>query len=323
MTQVTIQKFEDTTIGLKRRDNQDSYLSESGLYLVADGMGGGVGGQLASSTAISCFHRLRNAPIRSRAMIESCIREAQQRVEAIGEEKGAIAGTTLTGLILKDMDLNNQEDNSWYVINIGDSRTYHLSSLTNGSGWDMTTFSQLTHDHSQRQQAIDSGKMLPNEAKRLIPRNIITQAIGSPDGVQPDFFKADLEGRFIMCSDGIYGMIDETQMALLCSQNVTPETVVRNLIDAALDAGGDDNATVIVVDIKEDKNAIDPFAAFPEEIESTEEIHVPREWQASRLSPEEDIDSMNDYTLENLRVQAALSTPNNQTDDADTVEIEE
>ena len=96
MPHVAINSSALSDIGLKRHDNQDSYLNDSGLYLVADGMGGGVSGRAASATALSCLGRLANTPIRSRSMIESCIQEAQQQVLGIGETKNSVAGTTLT-----------------------------------------------------------------------------------------------------------------------------------------------------------------------------------------------------------------------------------
>ncbi|MBR6434849.1 MAG: serine/threonine-protein phosphatase [Aeriscardovia sp.] len=300
MPHVAINSSALSDIGLKRHDNQDSYLNDSGLYLVADGMGGGVSGRAASATALSCLGRLANTSIRSRSMIESCIQEAQQQVLGIGETKNSVAGTTLTGLILKDTKIDDALGDSWYVVNIGDSRTYHANGSPDG-GWDVASFSQLTRDHSQRQRVIDSGRMLPEAAERLVPRNIITRAIGSPDGVRPDFFKADLTGRFVICSDGVYSMLTQEQMAALSTLDLPADDVAHRLIEAALDAGGDDNATVVVVDVTEAGGDAEPgfhsTGAAPGGAD--------QEWEAARLSETEDIDSMDDSTLENLRMQTA------------------
>ncbi|MEE1324342.1 MAG: protein phosphatase 2C domain-containing protein [Bifidobacteriaceae bacterium] len=300
MPHVAIDSSALSDIGLKRHDNQDSYLNDSGLYLVADGMGGGVSGRAASATALSCLGRLSNTPIRSRSMIESCIQEAQQQVLGIGETKNSVAGTTLTGLILKDTRIDDALDGSWYVVNIGDSRTYHANRSLDG-GWDVASFSQLTHDHSQRQQVIDSGQMLPEAAERLVPRNIITRAIGSPDGVQPDFFKADLPGRFVICSDGVYSMLTQERMAALSTLNLPADDVAHRLIEAALDGGGDDNATVVVVDVTEADEDTELVVHPMDETPGATE----QEWEVVRLSETEDIDSMDDSTLENLRMQTA------------------
>ena len=300
MPHVAINSSALSDIGLKRHDNQDSYLNDSGLYLVADGMGGGVSGRAASATALSCLGRLANTSIRSRSMIESCIQEAQQQVLGIGETKNSVAGTTLTGLILKDTKIDDALGDSWYVVNIGDSRTYHANGSPDG-GWDVTSFSQLTRDHSQRQRIIDSGRMLPEAAERLVPRNIITRAIGSPDGVRPDFFKADLTGRFVICSDGVYSMLTQEQMAALSTLDLPADDVAHRLIEAALDAGGDDNATVVVVDVTEAGGDAEPGFHSTGAAPSVAD----QEWEAARLSETEDIDSMDDSTLENLRMQTA------------------
>lgn len=129
----------------------------------------------------------------------------------MGESLGGIAGTTISGVIMPadidDMtahaaDANSTADgnDSCYIVNIGDSRTYHMCAAEDG-GWDASTFTRITRDHSERQNAIDSGEMLPEEALRNIPRNIITQCIGAPNGIAPDYYAADAFGRFIICSD--------------------------------------------------------------------------------------------------------------------------
>lgn len=195
MNDMQIHVAADSNIGLRRRANQDSFIIDDGVFLVCDGMGGGVGGQRASSAAVDRFETLASRFSRSRTTIGHTIDLAQADVLAIGQELGGVSGTTVTGLIAPgrierdapgDVALDINPDMDWYVINIGDSRTYHMDADSDGQ-WDASTLCRITRDHSRRQEAIDSGEMLPEDAV-IIPRNIITQCIGDPDGINPDFF---------------------------------------------------------------------------------------------------------------------------------------
>ena len=185
MNDMQIHVAADSNIGLRRRANQDSFIIDDGVFLVCDGMGGGVGGQRASSAAVDRFETLASRFSRSRTTIGRTIDLAQADVLAIGQELGGVSGTTVTGLIAPgrierdapgDVALEINPDMDWYVINIGDSRTYHMDADSDGQ-WDASTLCRITRDHSRRQEAIDSGEMLPEDAV-IIPRNIITQCIG-------------------------------------------------------------------------------------------------------------------------------------------------
>lgn len=278
MGKINVSSAACSDIGLKRTDNQDSYLEEEGLYLVADGMGGGVKGGQASATCLSVMRKLSNSKVRTKKEIAYCMEEAQKVVEEIGIKEGGVAGTTLSGLILKDADME-EDGNAWYVVNVGDSRTYHL--CMTDEGFDRSTFEQITHDHSEQQKAVDTGKYFPNQAVKLIPRNLITQAIGSPSLLHPDFYRADLGGRFVICSDGIYTQMSLNRLINLCSAEENPDKVAHSLVNAAIDGGGSDNATVIVVDVK---------------------ISSREGWLVQKLSKEEDIDFMSDVTMENIHI---------------------
>lgn len=294
MTQVSMTSAALSDVGLRRKENQDGYLVSDGLFLVADGMGGGVSGQEASATALSALSALEKTTTRTRNAIDSCFRSAQQQVRELGAARNAVAGTTLTGLILKDLITLDSEKNAWYVVNVGDSRTYHLNALPSSPGeetaWDVSSFMQITHDHSERQEAIDSGRLLPQIANQIVPRNIITQAVGSPNGIAPDYFHASLLGRFIICSDGVHSELSDAGIAHLASQALPPKDVAREIVESSLNAGGHDNTTVIVVDVTVPNTAA--------------EGSTPN-WQASVIGPGEDIDSMNDSTLETLRTTRA------------------
>ncbi|MCI1935887.1 MAG: serine/threonine-protein phosphatase [Bifidobacteriaceae bacterium] len=322
MTQVSITSAALSDVGRRRRENQDNYLAADGLFLVADGMGGGVSGQDASATTLSIMEDLSTVSTRTRDLIDAHFLQSQDALRSLGEQQGAVAGTTLTGLILKDTTTLDSSKNSWYVINVGDSRTYHLSAATPttavtppiegvttaegtapaqnaaptqnnqdtaSAGWNRSSFMQITHDHSERQEVIDSGKMLPHIAEQVVPRNIITQAIGSPNGIAPDYFQADLAGRFIICSDGVHSELTDSAIADIAARTETAETTAQHLLDAALAAGGRDNITVIVVDV------------IPQDPTPLTDSADETDWSVSTIGPGEDIDTMNDSTLETLR----------------------
>ena len=159
MNDMQIHVAADSNIGLRRRANQDSFIIDDGVFLVCDGMGGGVGGQRASSAAVDRFETLASRFSRSRTTIGRTIDLAQADVLAIGQELGGVSGTTVTGLIAPgrierdapgDVALEINPDMDWYVINIGDSRTYHMDADSDGQ-WDASTLCRITRDHSRRQ----------------------------------------------------------------------------------------------------------------------------------------------------------------------------
>ncbi|WEV69068.1 serine/threonine-protein phosphatase [Bifidobacterium sp. ESL0775] len=272
-------------IGKRRHNNQDNGLAAQGVYVVCDGMGGGVGGERASALAVERFRALADKPVRSREAIESALNEAQREVYDLGQDLGGVAGTTATGIILPSRPEPPQDEEQaplWYVVNVGDSRTYHFDCDAQGRPI-AASISHITKDHSQRQQAIDSGLMLPQVANATIPRNVITQCIGAPQGIKPDFYAVVPQGRFVVCSDGLYSEVDDVHIGAICEANPDPQQAVDALIAAALEAGGHDNITIIVVDVWPSSEAI---AQSP--------------WNASKLDAGEELETIGDITLDSL-----------------------
>lgn len=168
----------NSNIGLRRKDNQDSACAGNGVYVVCDGMGGGKGGKQASSDVAERFARLAELPTRDLDAIDETLILAQQEVLRLGEQLGGVAGTTISGVLLPTRVGDDAicSDERCYIVNVGDSRTYHMRADGNGA-WLADSLTCITRDHSERQNAIDSGQMLPDEASRCIPRNIITQCV--------------------------------------------------------------------------------------------------------------------------------------------------
>ena len=126
----------NSNVGCKRKNNQDNALASRGVYVVCDGMGGGKGGERASAQVAACFSQLAEQPSRNRTSIEHALSQSQQQVLELGQELGGIAGTTITGVVLptrvEDSVHEQAIDEYCYVINVGDSRTYHMRADAEG-----------------------------------------------------------------------------------------------------------------------------------------------------------------------------------------------
>jgi len=229
--------------GLKREGNQDSFLVEDrlGLFIVADGVGGHFGGEVASALAVETVREVVNHPraaeFRPKEVITQAYEEASHRIfdRALQEPKLNGMGTTMV--------LSYVRDNKIYIANVGDSRAYlyrkpHL--------W------QITEDHSLINEQIRLGMMTEEQARKLIGKNVITRSVGFERDVFPDLLEREISSgdTFIFCSDGLSGMVPDAEMCTI--MNVTQiEKAAGILLQKAIDHGGDDNVTVVVVQFQE------------------------------------------------------------------------
>lgn len=225
--------------GRRRKINEDAYLAENGVFLVADGMGGHDAGDIASATALGALSFLLEADRIEPELVDVLVDVAQREVRAIETgPKGRGAGTTLTGAVLAYVD----DVPYWLMVNIGDSRTYLLS---NGK------LEQMSVDHSEVQELIDSGLLTEEEARHHPRRNVITRALGGPDELDADFRYVPVEAheRILVCSDGLTAEVGDAQIREILLGCPDPGAAAQELVDAALAAGGRDNVTVLVVDV--------------------------------------------------------------------------
>lgn len=246
--------------GLVRQVNEDSFLAVPPIFLVADGMGGHAFGDRASQTAARVLHNqlASELPLHPAAVL-SAVREANTRVQQIGEEE--FAGTTLAGIALvRDSD---EARPHWMAFNIGDSRIYL---------WNDGVLTQLSVDHSAVQELLDEGVITQGEAAVHPERNIVTRAIGVADDVDPDvwFLPAGGPQCFMICSDGLTKELDDETIGAVLAVRDAIDSPADRLVAAALAAGGADNVTVVVVDsevvddgVGGDENAI------PQRLEET------------------------------------------------------
>ncbi len=234
-----------TDVGLVRKVNEDSYLVAPPLFVVADGMGGHSGGDVASQMVVEEFQRLSEVydPARGAEQVAGAFARAQTRIVDFGNAHRALqpgwhAGTTAVVAALVD-------DNGvakWLLANLGDSRIYRV---TEGR------LEQISVDHSVVQELIDAGEITEQEAAVHPERHVITRALGSPEGIQPDFFLLPLGSaeRLLLCSDGVTGMIEATEIEDSPETVAAPRAAADGLVRAAVAAGGRDNATAVVVDV--------------------------------------------------------------------------
>ena len=226
-----------TDAGRKRNHNEDALLRSEPLFLVADGMGGYEAGEIASAAALAAF-----APIVGSASVD--IREMREAYARAGANVMAIAtgakggaGTTLTGVAIAQ----NDGAGYWLVINVGDSRTYRFAG---------GRLEQVSVDHSLVQELIDSGELSPEQALTYSHRNVVTRALGAGAVSDPDFWMlpANRGDRMLMCSDGLTGELTDDAIGALLAECADPQEAADRLVAAAVDHGGRDNVTAIVVD---------------------------------------------------------------------------
>ncbi|WP_051423133.1 PP2C family protein-serine/threonine phosphatase [Arthrobacter sp. MA-N2] len=229
-----------TDRGLVRELNEDSLLAADPVFAVADGMGGHEAGEVASEL---CVKTLRDmlplaAGVRSSTAIalQECILAADARIR---NATGGRAGTTLSGVVV----VEQFGVPYWLVMNIGDSRTYRLS---------QGLFTQISVDHSEVQELVETGRLTEEEAAVYPRRHVITRGLGTGDATEADFWLLPiLDGdRILVCSDGLTGELDDEHLSRILGTVAGPQASADALIEAALRSGGRDNVTAIVVDAR-------------------------------------------------------------------------
>lgn len=225
-------------VGCVRSHNEDSYLVQSPLFCVCDGMGGHAAGEVASSIAVETI--AKTAPhTADPALLGAAIEAANAAViEAALNGLGKPGmGCTATAAYI--------EGNTIAIAHVGDSRAYLLHE---------GTLIRVTRDHSYVEKLVDAGEITADEARVHPNRSVITRALGSDPAMYADHFSLNIEegDRLILCSDGLSSMISDGEIENIATQSSTAQICTDNLVDAALAAGGSDNCTVVVVDVVDD-----------------------------------------------------------------------
>ncbi len=250
-----IQNFAITNVGMVRTENQDAFASspKDNLFFVCDGMGGGVAGDFASKYAADMilksyssinkndiysicgnnFSRFNENIVKPIA----CIKIANRALHNLTVKYPKLAGmgTTCTGVWFE------KETNLLHIYNVGDSRVYRIR---NG------VIKQLTEDHSKIQELLNSGKMTEADVKTAEIQSMITRALGTAATVRVDY-KAEIVKHgdiYILCSDGLNGELADFTISDIVNLNKpNVESIAKELVTAANNAGGKDNTTVIAL----------------------------------------------------------------------------
>lgn len=234
---ITVMHGSATDTGLRRRINEDSFLAAAPVFLVADGMGGHHAGEIASATVIDEFAAFAGRPSLGIDEVRAALAAARRRVESLPAGDGAVAGTTLAGVVVADVD----GDGYWLAINLGDSRTYRLS------GGELE---QVSVDHSVVQELIDAGELDPAVAVSDTRRNVITRAIGAGSDGDADYWLLPAEegDRILVCSDGLSSELERDTIEAILLAEAHPQAAATRLVHEAILHGGRDNITALVVD---------------------------------------------------------------------------
>jgi protein phosphatase len=230
-----------TDVGRVRDHNEDAYLVDDhlGLIAVADGMGGHQAGEVASATALEALR----AAVTSGEGVRDAVTSANDAVyeKSTTDDRLRGMGTTLTAGTLA-------AGGTLLVGHVGDSRAYLLHD---------GELRRVTVDHSLVEELIRAGEITEAEAESDPRRSMITRALGIDPEVEVDLFPVPVVGgdRLLLCSDGLTGMVRESQIQDALSSEPDPNRAARRLVDAANAAGGVDNITVLVVDVVDDEDA--------------------------------------------------------------------
>lgn len=231
-----------TDVGLKRANNEDCFLMDPdlGLYIVADGMGGHSGGEVASHLAVKTIREIiiesyeKDAGIKPQDLLARAYTAASQVIfeKSLSEVDLKGMGTTLVVALIRD--------NKIYIANVGDSRAYLL---TPDGMW------QMTEDHSLVNEQIKAG-IIKDDSKAKYAKNIITRSVGFERNTVCDILEKtlSLEDSYLICSDGLTGMIEDQEIYAI-AQETASDKVVQELITEAKNKGGLDNVTVMYITV--------------------------------------------------------------------------
>lgn len=251
-----VRAFGISDVGKRREKNEDSFLvnEDLGLYAVADGMGGHLGGDFASGLAIGTLEEIVRAlgedpdatlqdegdaygvkPGDCQSYLRYAIRLASKRIYDKARSDPALRGmgTTTVALFFSE--------GKAYIANVGDSRAYRIRG---------DRIIQITKDHSLVSEQIRAGILSEGDARAHRLKNIITRSVGFQEDVDADIdIRVVRKGdRFLLCSDGLSNLVDDDEIRDVISTNDI-EPACRRLVDIANERGGDDNITVVLLEV--------------------------------------------------------------------------
>jgi serine/threonine protein phosphatase PrpC len=238
-TGLTIDWAGVTDVGLRRAHNEDSYVAQAPVFVVADGMGGHSAGDVASDAVV---RRIEEAAVRDRLTtddLEEALRLATADIAVAAADTELGVGTTATGAFLSD----DEGEPEFTIFNVGDSRVYLA---------DAGVLQQVTVDHSVVQEMVDAGLLRAEDAENHPDSNVITRAVGFDVAQRPDYWRVPARAglRLLVCSDGLTKELSAADIERVLAAEPESLGAASALVRAAVEAGGRDNVTAVVVDVR-------------------------------------------------------------------------
>ncbi|UYN83065.1 MAG: serine/threonine-protein phosphatase [Microcella sp.] len=229
-------------VGKVRANNQDSGYAGEHLFVVADGMGGHAGGDVASAMTLQSIADMdrpfESADEAARALSSALLDANQELAEAVFEHPELTGmGTTVSGFVRVGHRLA--------IVHIGDSRIYR---------WRAGRLTQITKDHTFVQRLVDSGRISAEEAAVHPRRSVLMRVLGDVDltpEIDSEIVDTEPGDRWLLCSDGLSGFVSEDRIAELLAEHADAAAAVEALIDESLDEGAPDNVTIVIVGVDE------------------------------------------------------------------------
>jgi protein phosphatase len=235
-----------TDVGRRRSHNEDSLIAESPMFAIADGMGGHAAGDVASAAVVARLAEAVGSDFIEPGAIEHALLAATADISHATDEHSLGVGTTVTGAALTIQDGTPL----WMVFNVGDSRVY---------AFEHDELVQITTDHSVVQELVAAGLIRREDAEAHPDSNVITRAVGFNADPRTDFWAVPAWGglRLLLCSDGLTKEVDDEHIRWHLAAALPPLATAEALVNAALESGGRDNVTTIVVDVVETAGVLD------------------------------------------------------------------
>jgi len=255
-----------TDVGLKRDGNEDSFSVQDslGLYVVADGMGGHLAGEIASNISVEIINKVFKKWVEKDASEEEVFGEPDVSLSRKGNY--ILGGIRLANRVIYELALEKKEYHGMgttivvllvtpsmiIAANVGDSRIYLVRD---------GEIERLSKDHSIVAEQVEMGIMTEEEAENSPLKHVLTRNLGSSEEVTPEIFEIEPANNdcFILCSDGLTDLVNDKELLEIADNETEPEAICKDLIDLVLKRGAHDNATIISVlltDIQRPKSGI-------------------------------------------------------------------
>lgn len=247
-----------TDVGLKREGNEDSFhIEESlGLYIVADGMGGHLAGEVASQVAVNTIAKSFRKWVEEKIPDDELFGSYDESLSLHGNH--VLSSIGAANRIVHEMALENEQYHGMgttivtllvtphliIAANVGDSRLYLVRK---------GRIERLSRDHTIVYEQVERGVMTPEEAESSPLKHVLTKNLGSSEYVEPDIFEIepDNDDRFILCTDGLTDLVNDEEILAMTKDEGGPDTLCRQFVERALKRGGHDNTTVVSVFISD------------------------------------------------------------------------